>query len=373
MTRTNGPFRADHVGSLMRPPELLAARDKRGRGEISAEALRAIEDTCIRDAVRMQEEIGLQAITDGEFRRGSWNKDFISGFANVQNIRGRLAVFHRGEDGRDTDMTPSGFAVTGKLRRPHGIQVEEFKFLKSVTERTAKVCIPSPTLLHFRGGRGAIDTAAYPTMDAFYADLARVYNEEILELASLGLRYLQIDDTNFAYLCDARFREAAKKLGEDPDELPRTYARVINDAIRGRPEDMTVCVHICRGNASAGGAATGGYEPIAESLFNALAVDGFFLEFDDARSGDFAPLRFMPKDKVVVLGLITTKRAQLETKDELKWRIDQAAKYVPLERLALSPQCGFASMLGVTGLTLADQVAKLRLLVETAREVWGEG
>jgi 5-methyltetrahydropteroyltriglutamate--homocysteine methyltransferase len=369
----NGPYRADHVGSFIRPDALLDIRKKRQAGTIPTAELRAAEDEAIREIVKMQEDAGLRSITDGEFRRFSWNKDFLTGFDNVREIEGRLQVYHRQADGTDSKLTPTGIAVDGKLKRSRGIQIEDFKFLQSVTKRTVKVCIPSPTLMHFRGGREAISRDAYPDMQAFYADLARVYNEEILALAALGCRYLQIDDTNFAYLCDPRFREASKRLGEDPNALPETYCRLINDTLRNIPDDMTIGLHICRGNATRGGAATGGYEPVAEVVFNRLKVHALFLEFDDERSGGFEPLRFTPGDKTVVLGLMSTKRPELEPQDVLRRRIDEAAKYVPLERLALSPQCGFAS--GIVyrrDLTIDNQKAKLRLLVDTARKVWAD-
>ena len=262
--------------------------------------------------------------------------------------------------------------VTGKLRHVKPIQLEDFKFLKSATGRTPKVTIPSPTMLHFRGGRGAISREAYPDMDGFYEDVARCYRDEIRQLAEAGCRYLQLDDTNLAYLCDPKMREGAKQRGDDPDELPRRYARLINAAIAGRPKDMSVSVHLCRGNFQSAWAAEGGYEPVAEVLFNELQVDGYFLEYDDARSGDFSPLRFLPKGKTVVLGLVTTKLGVLEPKDDLKRRIHQAARLVPLEQLCLSPQCGFSSTVHGNQVAVQAQAAKIRLVVETAREVWGE-
>ncbi len=366
------PFRADHVGSLLRPPALLAARARHADGEIDANELRAVEDETIRDVVRMQEDIGLQGVTDGEFRRTRWHIDFLKQIEGVRVTEGQYAVSFRRDDGVELNTTPPTMAVTGRLRRTHGIQTRDFEFLESVARNTPKVCIPSPSMLHFRGGRAAIDREAYPDMDGFYAELAAVYNEEILALADLGARYLQLDDTNFAYLCDPDIREATRAMGEDPDALPHAYCRLINAAVRGRPDDMAICVHMCRGNSQSAWVAKGGYEPVAEVLFNELDVDGLFMEYDDDRSGDFAPLRFVPKSKIVVLGLVTSKWPRLESKDELKRRIDEAARHVPLDQLALSPQCGFSSTVHGNELTIDDQIAKLELVAETAREVWGE-
>jgi 5-methyltetrahydropteroyltriglutamate--homocysteine methyltransferase len=369
--RTTPPFRADHVGSLLRPPQLKEAREARERNALSADALARIEDAAIREVVKLQEEIGLQSVTDGEFRRFSWNKDFLEGFAGVKVVPGQIEMRFHSKDG-ELAVKPTGFRIEGRLTRPHGIFVEPFKFMQALTHATPKVTIPSPTLLHFRGGREAIDKTAYPDMESFYADLARVYAEEIADLAAAGCRYLQIDETNFAYLCDPVLRRQVEtNIGEDPAKLPETYARLINRAIAGRPADMAVCIHICRGNNQSAWVAEGGYEPVAEVLFNAIDVTGYFLEYDSPRAGDFAPLRFLPKGKVAVLGLVTTKLPELETKDALKRRIDAAARYVALDQLALSPQCGFSSTIQGNKVTVADEVAKLRLVVEVAREVWG--
>jgi 5-methyltetrahydropteroyltriglutamate--homocysteine methyltransferase len=368
--RQTPPFRADHVGSLLRPKALLDARERRRRNALTTAQLAATEDTAIRDVVKLQEDIGLKAVTDGEFRRTLWHVDFLTSFANVKSVPGKVtARFHTHEG--DIDRTPSALAVVGKLARPKPIFVDHFKFVQSVTKVTPKLTIPSPSILHFRGGRDAIDRAAYPDLDAFYADLARVYSEEVRDLAVAGCRYLQIDEVNFAYLCDPKLRDQVRALGENPDVLPHTYARLINGAIAAKPPDMVVCMHLCRGNFEGAWMAEGGYEPVAEALFNEIAVDGYFLEYDTERAGSFAPLRFLPKGKIAVLGLVTTKRPQLERKDDLKRRIDEAAKVVPLEQLALSPQCGFASGERGNKLTFADEIAKLRLVVETAREVWG--
>ena len=365
------PYRADHVGSLLRPRALLDARDAHGKGEMDDAELRAIEDDCIRDVARMQEDAGLQGITDGEYRRTFWHLDFLRQIAGVEITEGNFVARFRKDDGSEIGFKPPTMTVNGRLGHVRDIQAEDYKFLASVVSRTPKVCIPSPSMLHFRGGRKAIDEAAYPDMAGFYADLARVYNEEIMSLAGLGLRYLQLDDTNFAYLCDDRIREATRALGEDPDELPHTYCRLLNETLAGRPDDMAVTVHMCRGNHRSAWAAQGGYEPVADVLFNELDVDGFFMEYDDERSGDFAPLRFLPEGKTVVLGIVTSKHAALESADELKRRIDAAARYAPLEQLAISPQCGFSSTVDGNDLTADDQMAKLRRVVEVAEDVWG--
>ncbi|MDE2228167.1 MAG: 5-methyltetrahydropteroyltriglutamate--homocysteine S-methyltransferase [Alphaproteobacteria bacterium] len=368
--RQTPPFRADHVGSLLRPKSLLDAREQRRRNAITVAQLEAVEDAAIREVVALQEDIGLKAVTDGEFRRTLWHVDFLTSFANVKSVPGKVtAKFHTHEG--EIERTPSALAVVGKLARPKPIFVDHFRFVKSVTKVKPKLTIPSPSILHFRGGRDAIDRATYPDMARFYADLARVYSEEVRDLAAAGCRYLQIDEVNFAYLCDPKLRDQVRALGEDPDTLPHIYARLINGAIATRPKDMVVCMHLCRGNFEGAWIAEGGYEPVAETLFNEIAVDGYFLEYDTERAGGFAPLRFLPKGKTAVLGLVTTKLPQLERKNDLKRRIDAAAKVVPLERLALSPQCGFASGERGNKLTVADEIAKLRLVVETAREVWG--
>jgi len=368
--RPTPPFRADHVGSLLRPAKLLEAREKRRRGEIAQEQLTAMEDAAITEVVKLQEDIGLKAVTDGEFRRTLWHMDFLTAFANVKAVQGKVTSTFHSEAG-STQRTPSALAVTGPITRPKPIFVEAFKFVKAVAKVTPKLTIPSPSIVHFRGGRDAIDKQAYPTLDLFYADLARVYDEELRDLAEAGCRYLQIDEVNFAYLCDPNLRQQVKDLGENPDTLPATYAKLINDSIRSRPKDMAVCMHLCRGNLESAWMAEGGYEPVAEVLFNAINVTGYFLEYDSERAGGFEPLRFLPKGKVAVLGLITSKTGKLETKDSLKRRIDQAAKFAPLEQLALSPQCGFASGERGNKLSLADEIAKLKLVVEIAREVWG--
>ncbi|HET6468670.1 MAG TPA: 5-methyltetrahydropteroyltriglutamate--homocysteine S-methyltransferase [Geminicoccaceae bacterium] len=366
------PFRADHVGSLLRPQRLREARLRFRRGACTADELRAVEDEAIREAVRMQESIGLRAITDGEFRRTFFHVDFLERLGGVEVSEGGFTATFRKDDGSEVGFKPPTMHVTARLTHEQPIQGSDFDFLKGVTDRTAKVCIPSPSMLHFRGGRKAINQEVYPDLEQFYADLAAAYRDEIRDLAARGCRYLQLDDTNLAYLCDDEIRAATRARGDDPDELPRTYCRLINEAIRDRPADMAVATHLCRGNFKSAWVAQGGYEPVAEILFNELAVDGFFLEYDDARSGDFRPLRFLPPGKTVVLGLVTTKRAELEGRDELRRRIDEAARHAPLEQLALSPQCGFSSTEHGNELTEDDQWRKLARVVEVAREVWPE-
>ncbi len=365
------PFRADHVGSFLRPKALLDARAQFRDGAIDAAALRRVEDEAIRGVVKFQEDLGLKGITDGEYRRTYFHTDFLLQLDGVEEAGGTQVKFHQ-HGGKELEYAPPVMKITGKVEHARDIQRADYDFLASCTARTPKVTIPSPTMLHFRGGRDAIDAAAYPDLDQFYADLSAAYRAEIASLADAGCRYLQLDDTNLAYLCDETQRENARRRGMDPDELPRLYARIINDAIRDRPADMVACVHLCRGNFRSSWAAEGGYEPVAEVLFNELAVDGYFLEYDDPRSGDFAPLRFVPQGKTVVLGLVTTKLGELESPDAVKARIDEAAKHMPLEQMALSPQCGFSSTVHGNDIAVEQQAAKLRLVVDVARDVWGE-
>ncbi|HTY93536.1 MAG TPA: 5-methyltetrahydropteroyltriglutamate--homocysteine S-methyltransferase [Steroidobacteraceae bacterium] len=365
------PFRADHVGSLLRPPELLQGRRQFAAGEITAGQLRAIEDQAIADAVRRQEDAGLRVVTDGEFRRKFWHLDVLTAFENVERIAPRVkARFHTHAGA--LELEAPGIRVTGKLSRPAPILVEGFRYLKSVARSVPKVTLPSPTIMHFRGGRAAVDQHAYPEMEAFFADLAAVYAREIDDLGKAGCTYLQVDETNLAYLCDPALREQVRaSIGVDPDELAEIYGRLINASIATRPPGMRVMVHLCRGNYRSGWVAEGGYEPVAQLLFNRIDADGYFLEYDDERSGGFEPLRLLPKGKIAVLGLITTKSGRLESKDFLKRRIDEAARFAPLEQLALSPQCGFASTVEGNSLTIDDQQRKLDLLVAVANEVWG--
>ena len=371
LEKSKPPFRADQVGSLLRSERLVAARTDAASGRIDADELRGIEDECIVEVVKLQEEVGLRGVTDGEYRRFMWHLDFLEQINGVKVTEGSFAAHFRKDDGSEVGMIPPTMTVESKLAHGHNIQLRDFEYLKSVTGQTAKVCIPSPSMLHFRGGRKAISETIYPELDVFYADLAAAYNAEVRALADAGLRYLQFDDTNFAYLCDGKIRAATRAMGEDPDILPRTYCRLINESIAGRPDDMAVTVHMCRGNFRSAWVAQGGYEPVADILFNELDVDGFFMEYDDDRSGDFAPLRFLPEGETVVLGVMTTKRPDLESVDELKRRIDAAAKYAPIEQLAISPQCGFSSTVHGNDLTIDDEKAKLARLVEVAEDVWG--
>ena len=368
--RTSPPFRADHVGSLLRTPDVLKARDDFAAGRITAEEKRRIEDEGIRQVVRMQEDIGLQGVTDGEYRRASWHMDFIYQIGGITKVKDNLSVQFHNEQG-DLEFTPAASRVTGKLTYAKCIFAEDFAFLKSVTRATPKLTIPSPSMVHYRGGRAAIDPSVYPDMAQFWDDLTSVYANQIEALGSLGCSYLQLDDTSLAYLNDPSQREYVNQIGGDGEHQHLTYIRNINRALAKKPSGMRVCTHMCRGNFRSSWVASGSYDHVAEALFNELQVDGFFLEYDDARSGGFEPLRFVPKDKVVVLGLVTTKRSALEEKDALKRRIEEASKFVPLEQLCLSPQCGFSSTFEGNALTIDDEIAKLRLIVETARDVWG--
>ena len=369
MSKINPPFRADHVGSLLRPKALLEARQRGYEGQISKAELREIEDRYIAEVVKKEEAIGLKSITDGEFRRAFFHLDFLEQLAGV-TVTGSIEASSDAQ--AKVGFTPPKLSVTGKLRHVKNIQVDDFNFLKSQVSQTPKVSIPSPTMVHFRGGRKAIDIEAYPDMAEFFEDLAQCYRDEIAALYQAGCRYIQMDDTNLAYLCDPKMRAGAIERGDDPDELPRTYAALINAVIDDRPADLTVGVHLCRGNFRSTWFAEGSYEPVAEVLFNELNVDAYFLEYDDERSGDFAPLRFVPDHKTVVLGLVTTKVAQLESQQDLIQRVTDASKYVPLDHLCLSPQCGFSSTVHGNEITEDDQWAKLSLVVNTAREIWGD-
>ena len=370
--RTVPPFRADHVGSLLRPQKLLRARDELAAGQISAEQLRVIEDDAIRDVVQMQRDVGLQSATDGEFRRASWHMDFIYQLGGIEKVAGDITVHFRNADG-EVDFKPAAIAVTDRVRLERTIFAEDFKFLQGIVGDglTPKLTIPSPNMVHYRGGRAALDPTVYPDVDQFWADLASAYADQVRAIAALGCTYLQFDDTSLAYLNDPAQREALEKRGEDSAHLHETYVRNINNALAGRPAGLAITTHLCRGNFRSSWAAEGGYDFVAEALFGGLDVDGFFLEYDDARSGGFEPLRFVAPGKMVVLGLVTTKRGELESKDELKRRIDEASRYVPIEQLCLSPQCGFSSTVEGNVVTYSDQVAKLELIVETAAEVWG--
>jgi len=365
------PFRADHVGSLLRPPELLRARQEEQQGRLSKVELRRMEDEAIHNAVRMQEDLGLKGVTDGEFRRGSWHMDFLYQIGGVSKVAGSMKAQFRNEQGT-IEFTPSAHAITGKLMLERCIFGDDFSYLKSVAKATPKLTIPSPNMMHFRSGRAAIDPAVYSSMEEFWDDLARVYVEELQELAKLGCTYLQLDDISLAYLGDPAQRDIVTKMGGDGEHQHLQHIRVLNAVLAHKPAGMTVSTHMCRGNFRSSWAASGSYDFVAEPLFGELKVDGFFLEYDDARSGGFEPLRFVPKGKRVVLGLVTSKKGALEKKDDLKRRIDEAAKYLPLDQLCLSPQCGFSSTIEGNALSVDEQIEKLRLVVETAREVWGD-
>jgi 5-methyltetrahydropteroyltriglutamate--homocysteine methyltransferase len=372
-TGAEPPFRAEHVGSLLRPVALLATRTEYEAGRITAGMLRETEDDCIRHAVVMQAELGLKGVTDGEFRRGSWHMDFLYQIGGVEKTDRSLHIAFKNEAGT-VEFSPAAHRVAGRLHLDKTIFAEDFAFLKSVAPpgTTPKLTIPSPSMLHYRGGRAAIDPAAYPELEAFRHDLAAIYKQEIAGLAALGCTYLQLDDTSLAYLNDPAQRAYVDSIGGDGEHQHLINIRLINQALADKPAGMTVCTHLCRGNFRSSWIAEGSYDHVAEALFGELAVDGFFLEYDDERSGGFAPLRFVPRGrKKVVLGLVTTKRPDLESKDALKRRIDEATRYVPLEQLCLSPQCGFSSTVEGNALTIDEQKAKLALIVEVAREVWG--
>ncbi len=361
------PFRADHVGSLLRPASVLEARRAHAAGEITSERKREIEDEAIVAAIASLEASGIQAITDGEFRRAWFHLDFLEQLDGV-TVSG--AIEASSDSKEKVGFTPPRLEVTGRLRHSRPIQVADYRFVADHTTRTPKVCIPSPTMVHFRGGRAAIDIHSYPEMDGFFADLAAAYREELGQLYAAGCRYVQLDDTNLAYLCDPKMRAGAMARGDDPDELPRTYAALINSVIDGRPDDLTVAIHLCRGNFRSTHFAEGGYEPVAEVLFTEMNVDAYFLEYDDERSGDFSPLRFVPPAKTVVLGLVSSKVARMESVDELARRVDDAAAFVAAEQLCLSPQCGFSSTVHGNEISPEVQWEKLRLVVEAADRIW---
>lgn len=366
------PARYDHVGSFLRPKNLLEARERHAKGELTAEQLRTVEDKAIAEIVRFQEETGLKTITDGEFRRTYFHIDFLDKLGGVKTD---IPLTVRKPDGSE-ELAPPVMRVTDKVRHVRDIQRADFEYLKDQVSagRTPKVTIPSPTMLHFRGGRAGISEAAYPTLDpAFYDDVSSAYAAELHALAAAGCTYVQMDDTNLAYLCDEKMREAARQRGDDPNELPHRYAAFINKVVRKKPPNMLLAIHLCRGNFKSTHAAAGNYEPVAEALLQEMEVDAYFLEYDDERSGDFRPLRFLSRDKTVVLGLVTTKFGEMEDKDTLRRRIDEAAKYAPLEQLALSPQCGFSSTVNGNNIAVEAQRAKLRLVIETAEAVWGSG
>ena len=372
--RTIPPFRADHVGSFLRPDYLHEARDQFFRKKsISAEQLRLVEDRAISEIVAFQHDVGLESVTDGEFRRTYFHIDFLEQLGGVKTD---IPVTIQRADGTE-ELAPPVIRVVDKVRHVKHIQRADFEYLNAQVRAlgdpklTAKVTIPSPTMLHFRGGRAGINREAYPDLDPeFYDDVARAYGAELQSLFDAGCRYVQMDDTNLAYLCDDKMREAARQRGDDPNELPHRYAQFINKVVAHKPQGMTLAMHLCRGNFKSTHAAAGNYEPVAEALLSEMNLDAFFLEYDDERSGDFRPLRFLSKGKIVVLGLVTTKFGEMESKDSLKRRIDEAAKFAPLEQLCLSPQCGFSSTVHGNNIAVQAQRDKLKLVVETAREVW---
>ena len=370
--RTKPPFRAEHVGSLLRPPELIAARAEAAAGRITANELRAVEDDAIRDAVRVQEELGLRGVTDGEFRRTSWHMDFIYGLDGVVAADDKVKVSFHNERG-DIEFMAALAQVSGKIGVSETIFGDAFTFLRQCASTgVPKLTIPSPSMVHYRGGRAAIDESVYPDIEDFWQDLTAAYRDEIGRLAELGCTYLQLDDTSLAYLNDPEQRRYMGSIGGDPDRQHVEYIRHINEALRDRPEGMSVTTHMCRGNFRSSWVAEGAYDHVAEALFHELDVDGYFMEWDDERSGGFEPLRLLPPgDKQVVLGIVTTKRGALESKDDVKRRIEEASRYAPLDQLCLSPQCGFSSTVDGNALTHDEQLAKLALVVEVADEVWG--
>jgi len=371
MPRSTPPFRADHVGSLLRPQRLLQAREDFAAGRISADELKQIEDDSIREVVRMQEDVGLQSATDGEFRRASWHMDFIYALEGISKAEDDLVVHFHNPEG-DIDYTPAALKVTGKIDLHEPTFGEDFKFLAdTVTTATPKLTIPSPSMVHYRGGAAAIDPDVYPDKDEFWTDLTSAYAKQVKMVHELGCTYLQFDDTSLAYLNDPNQRKMMAERGEDAEHLHVAYIRHINEALADKPEGMAITTHMCRGNFRSSWVAEGGYDFVAEALFGELGVDGFFLEYDDARSGGFEPLRFVPKGKLVVLGLVTTKRGELEDEDELKRRIEEASQFIDIDQLCLSGQCGFSSTAEGNNVTFDEQVAKLLRIVEVADEVWG--
>ena len=370
--RDTPPFRADHVGSLLRPPALLKAREDHAAGRIDDDELRAVEDEAIRQAVALQRDVGLRSATDGEFRRAAWHMDFIYSLDGISRAPGTMKVQFHNEQG-DIEWTPAALHVDGRLGVSQTIFGDAFRFLQSCVSdgQTPKLTIPSPSMVHYRGGQAAIDESVYPDLDAFWSDLVAAYREEVRRLGELGCTYLQFDDTSLAYLNDPSQREYIRRIGGDAEHQHEAYIRHINEALSERPPGMSVTTHMCRGNFRSSWVAEGGYDFVAEALFGELEVDGFFMEWDDARSGGFEPLRFVPPGKVVVLGLVTTKRGELEDRQLLLRRIDEASKYVDPGQLCLSPQCGFSSTVEGNQLTREQQADKLRLVVEVAQEVWG--
>jgi 5-methyltetrahydropteroyltriglutamate--homocysteine methyltransferase len=366
MQRSKPPFRADMVGSLLRTPALKHAREQRQRGDIGAEELKEVEDREIRSVIARQEEIGLQAVTDGEFRRAFWHFDFLEHLDGVTSVEADSGMNFKGGIG-----ITKALRVTAKVKFSGHPMIEHFRFVQDNTDRVAKMTIPGPSMLHYRGGRKMMNVGVYPEMDAFYADVGAAYNKAVHAFYDAGCRYLQLDDISFAYLCDPNQREMLRERGDDPEKQPDIYAGMVREALKDKPSDLTITMHLCRGNFRSTFIASGGYEPVADLLFNAMPVDGYFMEWDTDRAGGFEPLRFLPKDKTVVLGLVTSKTGTLESRDDLKRRIEEATKFAALDQLCLSPQCGFASTEEGNTLAEEEQWAKLRMIVEVAEEVWG--
>src|SRR5471030_1694178 len=366
MLRTRPPFRADHVGSLLRPAALKAAREKRAKGEITADQLTAVEDREIERVIKKQEEVGLQSITDGEFRRSWWHLDFLWGLDGVERH-----VMDSGIAFAAVTTRNEGVKVSGKIGFSGHPMIEHFKFVSAHTKRTPKITIPAPSAAYGRPVATPIDRAVYPRMDAFFDDLGQAYKKAVRGFADAGCRYLQLDEVFIAMLCDPKYRQAMTARGDDPEKMGDLYGDLINTAMSDIPADMTITMHLCRGNYKSTYMGAGGYEAEQEILFNKIKVHGFFMEYDSARAGGFAPLKLVPKDRCVVLGLVTSKTGRLENKDDLKRQIDEAAKYLPLEQLCLSPQCGFASTEEGNALAEEEQWAKLKMIVEVANEVWG--
>jgi 5-methyltetrahydropteroyltriglutamate--homocysteine methyltransferase len=367
MQRMRPPFRADHVGSLLRPAALKDARTRHQKGELDAAGLKAIEDREIEALIKKQEGVGLQSITDGEFRRSWWHLDFLWGLNGFERY-----VMDQGIAFAGVQTRAEGARVVGKVGFSGHPMIEHFKFVQAHTSRTPKITIPAPSAAYGRTGRKAVSDKAYPKVDAFFADLGQAYRKAVRTFADAGCRYLQLDEVYIAMLCDAKYRQSSQERGDDPDALCKTFADLINAAISDIPSDMTITMHLCRGNYRSTFLGSGGYEPVAEILFNGTNVHGYFMEFDSARAGGFEPLRLVPKGKIVVLGLVTTKTGELERRDEIKRRIEEASKYIDIDQLALSPQCGFASTEEGNVLAEEQQWAKLRMIVELAEEVWGK-
>jgi len=366
MTRSKPPFRADHVGSLLRTAALKEARERHVRGEATDAALKEVEDREICSIIRRQQDAGLQGVTDGEFRRAYWHFDFLEQLGGVTSASGDSGMNFKGGIG-----VPKTLRVTGRVGFTSHPMVDHFRFVKDNTSQTAKMTIPGPSMLHYRGGRRAMEPGLYPDMDEFYADVGSAYAKAVRAFYEAGCRYLQLDDISFAYLCDPEQREMLRSRGDDPQKQPEIYAGMVRAALQDKPKDLTITMHLCRGNFRSTFIASGGYEPVAETLFTRMPVDGYFMEWDTERAGGFEPLRFLPKDKHVVLGLVTSKSGELEKKDDVKRRIDEAVKYVSLDQLCLSPQCGFASTQEGNTLAEAEQWKKIEMIVEIAREVWG--